>query len=195
MRKGNARRGYSLAFGAVRLDLAGRFRRSAAMDQDKPAAPPTRSRLTRLATRVLHGYFALSRGMTMGVRAACFDEAGRLFLVRHSYVPGWHLPGGGIERGETALEALAKEMREEGNLVPGAPPRLVHVYFNRQTSRRDHVLLYRCEGVTQSAPRLKDREIVEASFFALDALPADTTAATRRRLEELAGRAPFSDVW
>ncbi len=195
MRKGNARRGYSLGFGAVRLDLAGCFRRSAAMDQDKPAAPPTRSRLTRIATRVLHGYFALSRGMTMGVRAACFDEAGRLFLVRHSYVPGWHLPGGGIERGETALEALAKEMREEGNLVPGAPPRLVHVYFNRQTSRRDHVLLYRCEGVTQSAPRLKDREIVEASFFALDALPADTTAATRRRLEELAGRVPFADVW
>lgn len=195
MRKWNARRGYSLAFGAVRLDLAERFRRSAAMDQDKPTAPPTRSRLTRLATRVLHGYFALSRGMTMGVRAACFDEAGRLFLVRHSYVPGWHLPGGGIERGETALEALAKEMREEGNLVLGAPPRLVHVYFNRQTSRRDHVLLYRCEGVTQLAPRLKDREIVEASFFALDALPADTTAATRRRLEELAGRAPFSDVW
>ena len=166
------------------------------MDQDKPAAaPPTRSRLRRLATRVLHGYFALSRGMTMGVRAACFDEAGRLFLVRHSYVPGWHLPGGGIERGETALEALAKERREEGNLVAGAAPRLVHVYFNRQTSKRDHVLLYCCEGVTQSAPRLKDREIVEAGFFGLDALPAATTAATRRRLEELAGRAPFADVW
>lgn len=195
MRKGNARRGYSLAFDAVRLDLAKSFRPSAAMDQDKPAAPPPRRRLTRLATRVLHGYFALSRGMTMGVRAACFDEAGRLFLVRHSYVPGWHLPGGGIERGETALEALAKEMREEGNLVFGTPPRLVHVYFNRQTSKRDHVLLYRCEGVTQSAPRLKDREIVEAGFFALDALPAATTAATRRRLEELAGRVPFSDVW
>ena len=166
------------------------------MDDMKQAdAPPTRSLFTRLVTRVAHGYFALARGMTMGVRAACFDEAGRLFLVRHSYVPGWHLPGGGIERGETAMEALAKEMREEGNLVPGAPPRLVHVYFNRQTSKRDHVLLYRCEGVTQSAPRLKDREIVEAGFFALDALPAATTAATRRRLEELAGRAPFADVW
>ena len=103
--------------------------------------------------------------------------------------------GGGIERGETALEALAKEMREEGNLALGAPPRLVHVYYNRQTSKRDHVLLYRCDGVTQSSPRLKDREIVEAGFFALDALPVATTAATRRRLEELAGRSPFSDLW
>ncbi|MBN9056505.1 MAG: NUDIX domain-containing protein, partial [Rhizobiales bacterium] len=102
---------------------------------------------------------------------------------------------GGIERGETALEALAKEMREEGNLALGAPPRLLQIYFNRQTSRRDHVLLYRCDGVTQTAPRLKDREIVEAGFFALDGLPAATTAATRRRLEEIAGDAPFADFW
>lgn len=165
------------------------------MPPDALPAPPSRRFLARLATRLLHGYFAVARGMTMGVRAACFDEAGRIFLVRHSYVPGWHLPGGGIERGETAIEALAKEIREEGNLVVGMPPKLVHVYFNRQTSRRDHVLLYRCDGVTQTAPRLKDREIVEASFFALDTLPAATTAATRRRLDEIAGRAPFADLW
>jgi 8-oxo-dGTP pyrophosphatase MutT (NUDIX family) len=167
------------------------------MEQDKPTAPPppTRSLLARLATRVVHSYFALARGMTMGVRAACFDEAGRIFLVRHSYVPGWHMPGGGIERGETALEALAKEIREEGNLAVGVPPVLVHVYFNRQTSKRDHVLLYRCDVVVQTAPRLRDREIVEAGFFALDALPVATTAATRRRLEELAGRAPLADFW
>ncbi len=167
------------------------------MEQDtpQPALPPTRSLLARAVTRLAHLYFALARGMTMGVRAACFDEAGRVFLVRHSYVPGWHLPGGGIERGETALEAVAKEIREEGNLALGAAPQLLHVYFNRQTSKRDHVLLYRCEGVTQTAPRLKDREIVEAGFFALDALPAATTAATRRRLEEIAGRAVFADFW
>jgi 8-oxo-dGTP pyrophosphatase MutT (NUDIX family) len=166
------------------------------MDENMPSdAPPKKSPLVRFATRMLHGYFALSRGMTMGVRAACFDEAGRIFLVRHSYVPGWHLPGGGVERGETALEALAKEMREEGNLAIGAPPRLIHIYFNRQTSKRDHVLLYRCDAVTQTAPRLKDREIVEAGFFALDALPVATTAATRRRLEELAGRSAFADFW
>lgn len=169
------------------------------MEQDKPndaqPLPPTRNLLVRFAMRIVHVYFALVRGMTMGVRAACFDESGRIFLVRHSYVPGWHLPGGGIERGETALEALAKEMREEGNLVLVGAPHLLHAYYNVQTSKRDHVLLYRCDGVMQSAPRLKDREIVEAGFFALDMLPAATTAATRRRLDEIAGRAPFSDFW
>lgn len=165
------------------------------MEENALPDMPTRNPLARLLTWVLHSYFALSRGMTMGVRAACFDAGGRIFLVRHSYVPGWHLPGGGIERGETALEALEKEMREEGNLAIGAPPRLLHAYFNQRTSKRDHVLLYRCDGVRQTAPRLKDREIVEAGFFALDALPAGTTAATRRRLEEIAGRASFADHW
>jgi len=162
---------------------------------DADIAALKRSLLARLAMRMAHGYFALARGMTMGVRAACFDEAGRIFLVRHSYVPGWYLPGGGIERRETALEALAKEMREEGNLALGAPPRLLHVYFNCTVSKRDHVLLYRCDGVRQTAPRARDREIVEAGFFPLDALPAATTGATRRRLDEIAGRVPFADVW
>eukprot|EP01032_Pedospumella_encystans_P037552 gene37552-42534_t len=97
----------------------------------------------RFLVRILHVYFSMSRGMTLGVRAACFDTAGRIFLVRHTYVPGWHLPGGGVERGETALEALVKEMREEGNLEAVSVPELFHVYFNARISGRDHVLLYR----------------------------------------------------
>ncbi|MEK1896623.1 MAG: NUDIX domain-containing protein, partial [Rhizobium sp.] len=78
--------------------------------------------------RIVHVYFAIARGMTMGVRAACFDSAGRIFLVRHSYVPGWHMPGGGLERNETAEEALIKELREEGNLRILGRPQLFHIY-------------------------------------------------------------------
>ena len=148
----------------------------------------------RLLLKVLHGYFAMSRGMTLGVRAACFNPQGEIFLVRHSYVPGWYMPGGGVERHETAFAALEKELREEGNLELTAPPQLFHVYFNRRISPRDHVLLYRAE-VTQTAPRLADREIVEAAFFDPRDLPKDVTSATLRRLAELSGEVRPADVW
>jgi ADP-ribose pyrophosphatase YjhB (NUDIX family) len=149
---------------------------------------------TRAVLWILHRFFFLSRGMTLGVRAACFDARGRVFLVRHTYVPGWYLPGGGMERHETALEALRKELREEGNLVMVGRPELVHVYFNRRASKRDHVLFYRAT-VEQTAPRSPDREIADSGFFALDALPAETTDATLRRLRELSGKAERSDYW
>lgn len=156
--------------------------------------PEMRSFRARLITRLLHAYFALVRGMTLGVRAACFDEAGRVFLVRHSYVPGWHLPGGGVERGQTCEEALRCELMEEGNLEIDGAPELVAVYFNTRTSKRDHVLFYRCR-VRQTAPRQPDAEIVEAGFFPLKGLPETTTAATRRRLDELAGHSSIDVVW
>jgi ADP-ribose pyrophosphatase YjhB (NUDIX family) len=149
---------------------------------------------SRMLMRVVHIYFALTRGMTMGVRAACFDATGRVFLVRHSYVPGWHMPGGGLERGETAEEALVKELREEGNLRIVGLPQLIQVYFNTSASRRDHVVFYRAT-VEQTALRLPDREIVECGFFALDALPEGTTEATRRRLAEVAGEAQPDHRW
>lgn len=147
-----------------------------------------------IAKRIVHRFFFLRRGMTLGVRAACFDDEGRIFLVRHTYVSGWHMPGGGVERGETGLQALHKEIREEGNLVATSVPQLVHVYFNNRTSDRDHVLLYRL-SVRQTAVKVSDREIAESGFFPLDALPDGTTPATRRRLADLTGDALPDYYW
>jgi len=147
-----------------------------------------------IAKRVVHGFFFLRRGMTLGVRAACFDDQGRIFLVRHTYVPGWHMPGGGVERQETGLQALHKEIREEGNLVATSVPRLIHIYFNNRTSDRDHVLFYRLD-VRQVTLKVPDREIAESGFFPLDALPEETTPATRRRLADLTGNALPDDYW
>ena len=50
--------------------------------------------------------------MTLGVRAACFDAEGRIFLVRHTYLPGWYLPGGGVERGALSKEQVAQTLQE-----------------------------------------------------------------------------------
>ncbi|WP_413992591.1 NUDIX domain-containing protein [Labrys okinawensis] len=138
-------------------------------------------------TPVLFGYFHLVRGMTLGVRAAVLDGDNRVFLVRHTYVPGWYLPGGGVEAGETSQEALVRELEEEGNIRLDGPAELRGLYWNREASRRDHVAFFVVRQFTQVKPRLPDREIAEAGFFPLDALPEDTTRSTHRRLDEVAG--------
>jgi 8-oxo-dGTP pyrophosphatase MutT (NUDIX family) len=69
-----------------------------------------RQRIGRTATPLYLLLARLSRGMTVGVRGAVLDEASRIFLVKHTYVPGWYLPGGGVDLGETAEAALAREL-------------------------------------------------------------------------------------
>jgi ADP-ribose pyrophosphatase YjhB (NUDIX family) len=145
--------------------------------------------------RVLHFYWRFARGMTLGVRALVIDEIGRIFLVKHSYVSGWHLPGGGVEAGETLTQAVARELQEEGNIDVTEPPRLHGVFFNDRDSRRDHVALFVVRAFRQSAAPVPDHEIVAHGFFAVDELPNDTTAATRARIVEVLGGAPVSERW
>src|SRR3977135_175624 len=74
--------------------------------------------------RCMHFYWRLTRGLSPGVRCPWIDDERRVFLVQHPYVRGWHLPGGGVEPGETLLAALARELAEGGNIERTAPPRL-----------------------------------------------------------------------
>jgi 8-oxo-dGTP pyrophosphatase MutT (NUDIX family) len=149
-----------------------------------------------LRGRLFHFYFLLRRPMTLGVRGLVYDEAlNSVLLIRHTYVPGWQLPGGGVELGETMLEALERELFEEGNIALTAPPELKSLYFNRQASRRDHVALYLIRAFSQSGPKLPDREIAESGFFPLDDLPETVTPATRRRIAEIFGGEPASPFW
>jgi ADP-ribose pyrophosphatase YjhB (NUDIX family) len=137
----------------------------------------------------------LLKPMTLGVRAIALDEAGRVFLVRHTYLPGLYLPGGGIERNETAIDALRRELAEEGRLEWSEPPRLIGFYWNPRHSRRDHVVLYLARNVRQTAVRPPDWEIAESGFYSLEALPADVSPSTRARLNEAFNGAPPDPIW
>lgn len=144
---------------------------------------------------LLHVYWRFARGATLGVRAMVIDGQGRVFLVQHSYVAGWHLPGGGVETGETFADAMARELLEEGNIALTAAPRLHAVYFNKRISRRDHVALYVVRDFIQAAPPKPNREIVAHGFFAPDGLPGDTGRATRARIAEVIGGVAVSELW
>ena len=144
-----------------------------------PVAP-----LLRLAHRLNRLWLRLRRPVTLGVRVVVRDEEGRVLLVRHSYVAGWHLPGGGVNKGESLHAAAMRELREEAGLTATGPVHLLSVHARLRPWASDHVALF-AASTWAGVPRTDGLEIVELGFFAPDALPHDTSPATRRRLAEL----------
>jgi ADP-ribose pyrophosphatase YjhB (NUDIX family) len=152
----------------------------------------------RLHHRILQrGYLAysrLARGMTLGVRAMLVRDD-TIVLVKHSYVPGWYLPGGGVEAGESLAEALAREIDEESGARLTGTAELFAIYRNARTDKRDHVALFVCrEWECSGARKIPNREIVAVERFPPSALPDDATASTRARVREVFyGESPATD--
>lgn len=155
---------------------------------------PTASGLFALAEPLVRLRWRLSRGMTLGARVAAVDPAGRVALIRHVYKPGWHFPGGGIERGERSEDAAIRELREEANAVLDGPLELWGVFANFEELKGDHLLFYRGAG-RSLGPRKPDLEIAEVGWFQPAAPPEGATPGTLRRLAELFGGAPRALDW
>jgi ADP-ribose pyrophosphatase YjhB (NUDIX family) len=149
----------------------------------------------KLKLRLLHLSFVVARPMTLGVRGIVINAAEEVLLVRHGYVSGWHFPGGGVEVGETCVESLTRELEEEARIAIEGPPVLHGLFFNTQTSKRDHVATYVVRNFRVLGERAPDWEIREARFFPRMALPEGTTRATRARLAEIFDSVPPADRW
>jgi 8-oxo-dGTP pyrophosphatase MutT (NUDIX family) len=154
-----------------------------------------RTRLEPWLRHVFHLYWRFARGMTLGVRGIVLDADERVFLVRHGYVAGWHLPGGGVEVGETFAQALQRELFEEGRIALTGEAELHGIFLNSHVSRRDHVAVFVIRRFTQDRPPQPNLEIVETGFFAADALPEGTTPGTRARLGEVLDGVKIIPTW
>lgn len=136
----------------------------------------------------------LQRGMTLGVRAVAVDAQGRVMLVKHTYLHGWWLPGGGVDRGEQTGEAAARELFEETGLKATAPGRLVSVHSNERFFPGDHVVVYRFDAF-EPGELTHHGEIAETGWFDPHALPDDAHRSTRARMSEMFDGAPVDARW
>ncbi|HZG09719.1 MAG TPA: NUDIX domain-containing protein [Allosphingosinicella sp.] len=150
--------------------------------------------LLQIAYRLRKLAYRLLRIRTRGAKVMMFNEGGDILLIRNSYGSThlFVLPGGGIGRRESPQDAAAREVKEEVGLEV-EDLHFVACYSNRSEGRRDtiHLFTARADG----RPQADAMEVAEARFFALDALPENTSAATRRRIEEQAGRRVRDGRW
>jgi 8-oxo-dGTP pyrophosphatase MutT (NUDIX family) len=160
------------------------------------------SRFGRIVGSSIYAYQRVARlarvgrwPLTIGVRIVVRDKADQVLLVRHTYSPGWHFPGGAIDRRETAVDAAVRELREEALIEATTPPRLVGVYLSTVQKKSDHIVLYEAGEWRQIDGKTRPLEIAETGFFPVRDLPKGTTGGTRRRLAELLGDAEPAAAW
>jgi 8-oxo-dGTP pyrophosphatase MutT (NUDIX family) len=165
------------------------------MDSVAMTGQGLRRKLEPALRQLFHLYWRFARGMTLGVRGVVVDGKGKVFLVKHSYVAGWHLPGGGVEVGETFDEALRRELMEEGRIELTGEPVLQGIFLNSHVSRRDHVAVYLIHQFSQDRLPEPNREIIACGFFAVSDLPPETTQGTRLRIAETLDGTPRMTTW
>ena len=153
-----------------------------------------RTRLEPFTRPLFFAVSRLTRGKTLGVRGVVVDGEGRVLLVRHTYLPGWWLPGGGVDKGETTQDAVVRELREEGGVIARSAPRLVSIHSNERFFPGDHVLVFRVDAFDLTE-RTSHGEIAEVGWFHPSALPPDVNRGSRARLAELFEAAPVDADW
>ena len=153
------------------------------------------TRWQRLRTQAFLFAIGIKRRMTLGTRVVLLD-GDKVFLIRHTYLPGWQFPGGGVEPGETAEASAGRELLEESGYRPAGPMELFGIYHNTNpATNRDHVAVFVCRSFERVFEFRPNREIAEFGWFRVDALPEGLSPATALRMGEIFRGAPKGDVW
>lgn len=130
---------------------------------------------------------------TIGARALVIKDD-QILLVLHTYMPGWCSIGGAVDKGESPIDAIKRELKEEVGIELNTLPKLFGVYYSNFEGHDDYVVLYICNDFVENDYK-QDQEIKEKKWFKLNALPEEITPATKRRIEEYLGLRDISDKW
>jgi ADP-ribose pyrophosphatase YjhB (NUDIX family) len=121
-------------------------------------------------------------GLRLAVNVAVVGD-GSVLLTRREDFHVWCLPGGQVDEGESLGEAALREVEEETGLVV-AIDRLVGLYSRPRWGGPHTLALF---AATRIAGELTcdPREVVEAAFFAPQALPEPLLWGQRERLDDV----------
>lgn len=153
---------------------------------------PLRIKLIRKGAQAV---WRLQRAVTLGAQAMVIEGGARVLLIRHGYQAGWHFPGGGVEKNESAEAAMRRELMEEAGLSIGGRPELFGLYTNFQHFPSDHVALFLVRDFVRSVDPKPCWEVRERAFFELDNLPEGASGGVRRRLAEFTSGGARSAEW
>lgn len=153
------------------------------------------NRFQRVRAKAFLTLKGLWHRMTVGARVMVVD-GDKVLLIRHTYVPGWQFPGGGVGPGETFEEAGARETLEETGYRVVGQMQLFGLYHNSSpVTDRDHVAFFVAKAFTHDFERKPDHEIAEVGWFDRHALPDKVTPATSQRIDEYFDGVEKRKVW
>jgi 8-oxo-dGTP pyrophosphatase MutT (NUDIX family) len=156
----------------------------------------TRCMARKMTLSLLAAYWRLKRGATLGAQGVVFDNENQVLLIRHSYRPGWHFPGGGVEWRETAETAMTREVFEEAGVIVKGRPQFHGLFANNLSwLPSDHIAVFIVREWERPFVPPPNREILESRFFARDALPDGVIPAVQRRLAEILDGKPLEPHW
>lgn len=134
----------------------------------------------------------LLRPLSLSVKLI-LTQGEKIVLVKHTYQSGWHIPGGGVKRGETIEQAARREAQEELGATLHTL-RLLGLYTHFGEHKSDHLVVFVSEDFTLTGRG--DAEIERVEFFPVGNLPQGLSKASRRRVQEyLQGQSAITRVW
>ena len=117
------------------------------------------------------GIYGLVHFANLAVGVVVLDEDDRVLLVgQHRYALGeqsWEIPEGGVPTGETPIDGMKRELREETGVEASEWRELVRLHLSNSVTDEAGVL-YLARGLSHGASEPEPTERIEVRWVAFD---------------------------